>query len=268
MTSKCLYSTLVRKRFYKNVSIISATTPANAVYSKVDNYEICLDGKKVKTPKRQVLTVPTKPLALAVAQEWTAQEKNIKTQDMHLTGLCITCLDNPVYKTEQSLIQSIKRYLDNDCLLFFQNEPEGLKELQQKMWTPVIDWTNGYFGTKLEPSESLIGPEIPTDSRDRFERYLATYDFWRLMGLEYGAESIKSLLLTLATTRAVLTVSDAVRLGALETQFQTSRWGTVPWAHGVEELETRCRLAAAVTFVRLLESHSASTSKTDNAMSM
>lgn len=64
---------------------------------------------------------------------------------MHLTGLSITCLDNPVQKTEKSIIDNIMRYLHNDVILYHQSEPEALFELQQKMWSPIIDWANVRF---------------------------------------------------------------------------------------------------------------------------
>jgi ATP synthase F1 complex assembly factor 2 len=51
-----------------------------------DFYEINLDQRKVKTPMGSVLLVPGEALAVAVAEEWDAQSKEIKLNEMHLVS--------------------------------------------------------------------------------------------------------------------------------------------------------------------------------------
>ena len=63
-TSSRIDSARSMKRFYESVSIASGGA---------NSFEILLDGKKLKTPSGNVLSVPNHSLAIAVATEWESQ---------------------------------------------------------------------------------------------------------------------------------------------------------------------------------------------------
>lgn len=46
-----------------------------------------LDHRKLRTPHRRVLLLPTEPLALAVAQEWESQDTILQPSLMHLVSI-------------------------------------------------------------------------------------------------------------------------------------------------------------------------------------
>ena len=71
-----------------------------------------------------------------------------------------------------------------------------------------------------------------------------------LQGFAFGADALKSLILTVACVERRLTVSEAVRLARLEVMVQTDHWGRVEWAHDIELHDTTARTAAAVMFVQ------------------
>ena len=99
------------KRFYKNVDVISSGR----------QYELTLDSKKLKTPNGSIFTVNSEPLALAVAHEWQTQKDIILLSQMHLTGLCNVCIDNPTKTTKYELVDNILNFLDTDTILFFSD---------------------------------------------------------------------------------------------------------------------------------------------------
>jgi chaperone required for assembly of F1-ATPase len=68
------------KRFYKTVSVSAERG-------------ILLDARPVRTPKKTLLTLPTNKLAEAVAEEWRAQEGEIKPETMRLSGLANAAID-------------------------------------------------------------------------------------------------------------------------------------------------------------------------------
>lgn len=98
-----------RKRFYQNVSVMRGN----------GDFEVCLDQRRLKTPLGNEFKVPNETLAHAVAQEWAAQEELIITQQMHLTGLCNVCVDNPMDIQEDALADAILNFLVTDTVLFF-----------------------------------------------------------------------------------------------------------------------------------------------------
>ena len=69
-----------KKRFYKNVSISQIGST---------KFEINLDKRKLRTPLGNIFTVPTEPLAIAVATEWDAQKEIIKQHSMHLVRIYV-----------------------------------------------------------------------------------------------------------------------------------------------------------------------------------
>ena len=96
-----------RKRFYEKVS----------VFKSVDGwYGIHLDRRSLRTPLRQMFKVPSEPLALAVAQEWNAQENFVQPSLMHITALCNTVLDDPHNASRESNVESLVHYLTSDTL--------------------------------------------------------------------------------------------------------------------------------------------------------
>lgn len=74
----------------------------------------------------------------------------------------------------------------------------------------------------MEPSSSITGPSLSSETRDTIQRHLHSYDFWSLSGLMFGVEAAKSLILALACIDRRLTVEEGVRLAALDTEFQVN----------------------------------------------
>lgn len=65
---------VIRKRFYKKVGTVHSNK----------EFEITLDGRKLKTPAGQIFKVSSEPLALAIANEWDSQQEKILISSMHM----------------------------------------------------------------------------------------------------------------------------------------------------------------------------------------
>ncbi|KAF7275878.1 hypothetical protein GWI33_011182 [Rhynchophorus ferrugineus] len=100
-----------KNRFYKNTGILKSD----------GKFEVTLDQRKLKTPKGNLFTVDSEPLALAVATEWNSQKKKIIQSNMHITTLCNTVIDNPNNLTKLDVVNYITNYLDTDTVLFQAN---------------------------------------------------------------------------------------------------------------------------------------------------
>lgn len=230
-----------RKRFYQNVNISQGE----------GGYEINLDHRKLKTPQAKLFTLPSKPLALAVATEWDAQQDTIKVYTMHLTTLCNTALDNPSQRGKDQLIQAAVKFLETDTICYRVEEPPALVELQKNEWDPVIDWAERRYDVVIGSSTSIMGPSIPQRTKDTFIGHLASYNTWALHGIEYLVTQLKSLILSMGLLEKHLTVEQAVLLSRLEEEFQIQHWGNVEWAHDYDMYDLRARAAAATLFILL-----------------
>ncbi|MFK7882482.1 ATP12 family protein, partial [Roseobacter sp.] len=71
------------KRFWETVEVL----PSQA------GFEIALDTRRVKTPAKRSLCVPTRGYADAIAAEWEAQKDQIDPQSMPYTRMANAALD-------------------------------------------------------------------------------------------------------------------------------------------------------------------------------
>jgi archaellum component FlaF (FlaF/FlaG flagellin family) len=84
-------------KYYENVDIreVIGSTAGGSESSSTNQYEILLDGKPLKSPKRAQFILPNKLLACAIATEWATQEDDlIRPFTMPLMQLSSTALDN------------------------------------------------------------------------------------------------------------------------------------------------------------------------------
>ncbi|XP_053207992.1 ATP synthase mitochondrial F1 complex assembly factor 2-like [Panonychus citri] len=228
-----------RKRFYKDVSVINSD----------DLYEICLDGKRIKTPFNKLVQVKSQQLALMVANEWKCQLDTIKSYEMHLTNLTNCAIDNPENHTKETLANSILEFLATDTICFRLREPVDLYKLQITRWDPMIDWLSTRYNCQVPLTEDVFLPPIPPVTQSTLHRHLLSYNQWSLHGIYSITESLKSVILTLALIDKKISVNEAVSLSRLELEYQTSIWGNVEWAHTIELMMTRARVSAALLFV-------------------
>lgn len=238
------------KRFYRKTGVL---------YSD-GFFEVCLDQRKLKTPRGNPFKVESEPLALAVAAEWDSQKQTIRRNNMHLTALCSTVIDNPNNITKYDLVQSIVSFLDTDTVLF-QSEEEELHRLQQKEWGHIIDWFCKRFDVDIKPTQSLGLADISRDVISTIERYLLSYNVASVHGIMFAVEALKSVILTVACIERQISVEKAVLLARLEEEYQSGFWGRVEWSHDINQLDLQSRVAAAVLFVYLNSSSEHTKSK-------
>ncbi|XP_072936882.1 ATP synthase mitochondrial F1 complex assembly factor 2 [Epargyreus clarus] len=244
------YATL--KRFYRRTDIVQNDK----------KWEVTLDHRKLKTPNGKVLTVHAEPLARAIAAEWDAQTETIAQPTMHLTALCNTALDNPGKINSHDITSYLLDYLTTDTLLFYSDENEELKALQEEKWSPILEWFQSRFGVTQKVSNDLEPPPVSVETKAQLARYFLSYDFAALSAMSFGAEALKSPILMLACVDRVLEPKEAVMLARLEEEYQLMHWGRVPWAHELNQAELTARVSAALLVIHCSsERHSAATKK-------
>jgi ATP synthase F1 complex assembly factor 2 len=243
--------TSIKKRFYKNVSIVQSEGA----------WEVNLDQRKLKTPLGNPLKIQNEFMAHAVANEWRSQKEVILLSQMHMNGLVNTCLDNPQRLDKPKLVKQILDFLETDTILFHCVEPPELLELQAQKWNPVLLWFRERFNVHLDPVAGISAPTVSPADMAKLEKHFMSHSLEALNGFMFGVDATKSLILTLACIERVINVEEAVRLARLELLFQTDHWGSVEWAHDIEEFDTTARLAAATLFVQLSSSQTSTRAK-------
>lgn len=229
------------KRFYAEVSVGAA--PGGG-------YQILLDGRPVRTPKKLQLTVPTRQLAEAVSEEWAAQKERIDPSSMPLTKLAITAID-AVAGSIPDVAADVVRFAGSDLLCYRAEAPAPLAELQAKSWDPILSWIEAETGARFLLAEGVMPVTQSPAALSRFGDLVAPYGVMQLAALHVMTTLTGSAFLALAVAKDRLSAEEAWEAAHLDEDWQIARWGV-----DVEAADRRARrraeMLAASRFLELL----------------
>ena len=227
------------KRFYKDVQI----------FQEGKSCFITLDGKKIRTPSRQMLKLPTMILAEAIADEWRDQSEEIQPLDMPLTQLANTAIDQ-TRPHRIRMIEQVAVYARTDLLCFRTAIPRDLAERQAANWQPLLDWSESEFGARLAVTTDLTPIEQSEQSLLAIYTVVARLDDFTLTGLAAGTAASGSVILGLALLHRRLDADETCSLSQLDEQYQSARWGEDPDA-AAQRASVHRTIACAGSFMAL-----------------
>jgi chaperone required for assembly of F1-ATPase len=203
----------LRQRFYRTVSVAP----------DAEGFGICLDGKPVRTPARNVLAAPTAELAEALAKEWRAQQEFIDPAQMPLTRLANAIIDR-VAVAPGPVADDIKKYLGSDLLYYRAGAPERLRARQAQHWDPILAWARDVLGAEFKTGEGVVhiaqqGAAIEAAAAAIPE------DAWRLGALHVATTLSGSALIALALHRGRLRADAAWQAAHVDEDWNMELWG-------------------------------------------
>ncbi len=77
-----------------------------AAVSLESGYGVALDGRRLKTPGKQDLALPSEALAVAIAAEWQGQRDEIRPSTMPLYRIAATAIDR-VMPRRQEIVDAV-----------------------------------------------------------------------------------------------------------------------------------------------------------------
>jgi chaperone required for assembly of F1-ATPase len=202
------------KRFYKDVAIVDES----------GGHTLQLDGKPVRTPGKAPLSLPTRALAAAIAEEWHAQGERIDPETMKLTKLANSAIDG-VFGREEAVIDDIVAHAASDLICYRADGPQGLAAAQEAHWTPIIDWAGDMLEAPLTPTEGVVHVPQPEASLDRIRKHLEDLDAFSLTALHEMTALTRSALLALAVALGRLTPEEAWKAAHVDEDWQIAQWG-------------------------------------------
>jgi len=198
------------KRFYREVTVADRT--------------ILLDGKRVRTPARAELILPTAALANAVAAEWRAQEGEIDPRTMRLTGLSNAAIDR-VAPDPAGFARPLAAYAESDLLCYRADAPPELIARQAEAWDPLLDWASRRFDVHFTVTGGIVHAPQPDTTIARLSQALAAYDAFHLAALAPIVTIGGSLVAALALAEKEVDPDSAFDLTHLDELWQARRWG-------------------------------------------
>ncbi|KAF2799674.1 ATP12-domain-containing protein [Melanomma pulvis-pyrius CBS 109.77] len=272
-------NSILRKRFWKDVLVKEAE----------DGLQVWLDSRPVRTPAKQILTVPPSKyqLATAIALEWDllhSPQQALKTHYIPMTSLAARAIDIEQADVEgngslrDDITRMMMRYLSTDTLLCWAPEKHrydapqdttSLRQLQIDVATPIIAhlrthvWPGVEIKPVLEPDSFMPIPQ-PELTQEVVRGWLSGLPAFELAGLERAVLASKSLLVgarlvhewgeAFAKSREAADagrfgVEEAAEASSLEVRWQTSQCGEVEDTHDVEREDLRRQLGSVVVLV-------------------
>jgi chaperone required for assembly of F1-ATPase len=234
----------VNRRFYREAAAVQDGSSEPGVW------RIALDGKVVKTPARNPLSLPTRALAEAIAAEWAAQDAKVKPDTMPLMQLASTAIDR-VAPDRDRIVRETAGYAATDLVCYRAEGSAELAARQAAAWDPLIHWLRERYDVSLQVAVGVIAVPQSEPALSALTRAVAAQDDLRLTALSVITGAAGSLAIGLAVLEGRLTPDQAADAAQLDELYQAERWGMDPEAERRRAAQ-RADLIAARRFLDLL----------------
>ena len=207
------------KRFWDSAAIAPAP----------GGWQVTLDGRPMRLPGGAALTLPTAPLARAVAAEWQAAGGGpggeTSFADLPLTRIAGTGQER-IAPDPEPVILELARYGESDLLCYRAAEPPPLVRRQHELWQPWLDRAERRHGARLLVTTGVVYVPQPPAALASLAAAVAGYDPQALAALGVAVPALGSLVLGLALADGALDAAAAHALSILDETFQEQFWGT------------------------------------------
>jgi chaperone required for assembly of F1-ATPase len=230
------------RRFYKSVE--SAERDGRFV--------VLLDGRPVKTPGKNLLSLDTSEAASLIAAEFEAQVVTIDPSKMPCYRLANTAIDGVVCDM-QAVLEDVLRYCGSDLLFYRAEGPDALVELQRRHWDPVVEWAEGLAGSRFNLAEGVMHVAQPRASVAAIGVHLNTISDPIVMAALHSIMTLTgSALLALAVWKGEIDADTAWTAAHVDEDWNIAQWGEDAEAAARRRMR-RAEMDAAVRLMRALE---------------
>ncbi|TMV03282.1 ATPase [Ruegeria sediminis] len=221
------------KRFWK----------MSAVVETDEGFTVELDGRRVKTPAKAALTLPTRALAEAISVEWGAQEKVVDPGTMPFTRSANAAIDK-VRHQHSEVAEMLAAYGDSDLVCYRAERPASLIERQTEQWDPALDWAAEALGARLFPVAGVVHqPQSPAALAELRRRVHEMSEF-QLAAFHDLVSLSGSLVLGFAAAQDWRDADEIWRMSRLDELWQEEQWGEDEEASAHAEIKRRAFLHA------------------------
>lgn len=223
------------KRFYEAADYVP----------EAGGFVIRLDGRPVRTPGRAALSVPSEPLASALAGEWAAQGERIDPSTMPLTRIVNSAIDGVSGKVPEVRAE-IAAFAGSDLLCYRAEGPAGLVARQETAWSPILAWAYQALGARFLLAAGIVPVRQPDEALRRVAAALEPAEPLRLAALHVTTTLTGSALLALALAAGRLSAAEAWDAAHVDEDWQWGQWGEDAEARARREARRREFEAAAL----------------------
>jgi chaperone required for assembly of F1-ATPase len=190
-----------------------------------DGWELRLDGKPARTPKRLALRSRRRGVMEEVAAEWSAQGERIDHSTMPMTRLLNVALD-AVPDQRAEVAADAAKFAASDLLFYRAEEPQSLVEAETAAWDTVLAWARETYGARFHLAAGVTFVTQPLESVAAIARALDEIeDAETLAALHAMTTLTGSVLLAFAVYKGRLSAEEAWAAAHVGEDHQMKVWG-------------------------------------------
>ena len=187
-------------------------------------YIVALDGRRLKTPAKAPLTLPSRAMAEAVAAEWAAQEGEVDPRSMPFTRSANAAIDK-VRPQHAEVADMLAEYGDSDLLCYRADSPQELVARQAEAWDPALDWAENALGARLETRTGVIHKPQSRAALERLRGQVHALNAFQLAAFHDLVSLSGSLVLGFAAAQGWRDAETIWELSRLDERWQEELWG-------------------------------------------
>ena len=203
-----------KKRFWEHAEVAAIE----------GGHEVLLDGRKLRTPSKSALIVPSNLIAERIAQEWQSQEGEIAPDTMPVTRMANSAIDKVAPQFE-AVAELIAAYGETDLLCYRATFPVELVAQQTEVWTPYIEWAKNELDVPLELCAGVMFAAQPQASIAKLRARVFDLSAFELAAFHDLVAISGSLVLGLAAIEAWKSPEEIWDASRLDENWQESQWG-------------------------------------------
>jgi chaperone required for assembly of F1-ATPase len=186
--------------------------------------EVLLDGRRVKTPAKRALVLPTQRVADEVAREWGEQVETVDPTTMPWTRSANAALDK-VAPQRDEVTAHLADYAGTDLLSYRAAGPQALTDRQAELWDPILAWLDGKFHARLNVTSGVMPIIQSPDVLARLAAAMTPMSDFQLTGFYDLVTLTGSYAIALAATEGYGSAESLWALSRLDESFQIEQWG-------------------------------------------
>ncbi|MBM9596353.1 ATP12 family chaperone protein [Roseitranquillus sediminis] len=216
---------------------------------------VLLDERRLMTPGKRPLLLPTQAMASVVAEEWDRQREHVEPGTMPVTRAANAAIDK-VAPQHAEVVQALAAYGETDLLCYRAETPEGLARRQSEAWDPLLEWSAQALGARLVPIAGVMPQPQPREAVARLAAQVEAMDAFALTAFHDLVMLSGSLVLGFAVRHRHLDAMAAWEHSRIDERWQAEQWGED--AEAAEAEAVRCEaFLAAERFDALAREHAA-----------
>lgn len=206
-------------------------------------FTVLLDGRPIRTPLKATLTMPSRALARAAADEWDAQTDMVRPQTMPLTRLANSAIDTVGARSEE-VAAIIAAFGETDLLCYRAEALAELAGLQAEAWDPMLDWADAEYNARLRTTTGILPISQDVEAIAALGRAVRALPPFELAALHELVSLSGSLVLGLATAAGTRPAETIWTMSRIDEDWQIAQWGRDDEAEAVAELKRDAFLTA------------------------